>query len=81
MTGFAAVTREDERATLAVTIRSLNHRYLDLQLRVPQSLTAIEGDVRGLVGKRVSRGSGLHWHRLDDRGRGLVFTHRPRRLW
>ena len=56
MTGFASVTREDERATIAVTIRSLNHRYLDLQLRVPQSLAAIEGDVRGLVGKRVSRG-------------------------
>lgn len=56
MTGFAAVTREDDRATIAVTIRSLNHRYLDLQLRVPQSLAAIEGDVRGLVGKRVSRG-------------------------
>jgi uncharacterized protein (TIGR00255 family) len=56
MTGFAVVTREDERATIAVTIRSLNHRYLDLQLRVPQSLAAIESDVRGLVGKRVSRG-------------------------
>jgi uncharacterized protein (TIGR00255 family) len=56
MTGFAAVTREDERATITVTIRSLNHRYLDLQLRVPQSLAPIEGDVRSLVGKRVSRG-------------------------
>jgi uncharacterized protein (TIGR00255 family) len=56
MTGFAAVTQEDERATLAVTIRSLNHRYLDLQLRVPQSLAALEGEIRGLVGKRVSRG-------------------------
>ncbi len=56
MTGFAAVTREDERATIAVTIRSLNHRYLDLQLRVPQSLAAIESDMRGLIGKRVSRG-------------------------
>jgi uncharacterized protein (TIGR00255 family) len=56
MTGFAAVTREDDRAAVAVTIRSLNHRYLDLQLRIPQSLAAIEGEVRGLVGKRVSRG-------------------------
>ena len=57
MTGFAAVTREDERATMAVTIRSLNHRYLDLQLRVP----AVAGGARrrrcaALVGKRVSRG-------------------------
>jgi uncharacterized protein (TIGR00255 family) len=56
MTGFAAVACEDDRATMAVTIRSLNHRYLDLQLRVPQSLAAIEGDVRSLVGRRVSRG-------------------------
>jgi uncharacterized protein (TIGR00255 family) len=56
MTGFASVTSEDDRATVAVTIRALNHRYLDLQLRVPQSLAAIEPDVRAVVGKRVARG-------------------------
>jgi uncharacterized protein (TIGR00255 family) len=56
MTGFTSVTREDERATITVTIRALNHRYLDLQLRVPQSLAAIEGEVRALVGKHVARG-------------------------
>ena len=56
MTGFTSVTREDERATITVTIRALNHRYLDLQLRVPQSIAAIEGEVRGLVGKHVARG-------------------------
>jgi uncharacterized protein (TIGR00255 family) len=56
MTGFTSVTREDERATITVTIRALNHRYLDLQLRVPQSIAAIEGEVRGLVSKHVARG-------------------------
>src|SRR5437660_2584841 len=56
MTGFAAVTREDDRATIAVTIRALNHRYLDLQLRVPQTLAAVESDVRTLVAKRIARG-------------------------
>ena len=56
MTGFTSVTREDERATVTVTIRALNHRYLDLQLRVPQSLAAIENEVRGLVGRHVARG-------------------------
>jgi uncharacterized protein (TIGR00255 family) len=50
------MTREDERATMTVTIRTLNHRYLDLQLRIPQSLAAIEPDVRALVGKRLARG-------------------------
>jgi uncharacterized protein (TIGR00255 family) len=56
MTGFANVTREDERATVAVTIRALNHRYLDLQLRLPQALAAIETEIRSLVSRRVARG-------------------------
>jgi len=56
MTGFASVTVEDERATMAVTVRALNHRYLDLQLRVPQAFASIEGDVRALVGQHVARG-------------------------
>src|SRR5213596_1638387 len=56
MTGFASVTGEDERATVAVTIRALNHRYLDLQLRIPQGLAALEADARALVAKRVARG-------------------------
>jgi uncharacterized protein (TIGR00255 family) len=56
MTGFASVAREDEGAMIAVTIRALNHRHLDLQLRIPQSLAVIEADVRSLVAKRVARG-------------------------
>jgi len=56
MTGFASVTKEDDRATIAVTIRALNHRYLDLQLRIPQTLAAVESEVRALVGKYVARG-------------------------
>ncbi|HEX4347352.1 MAG TPA: YicC/YloC family endoribonuclease [Vicinamibacterales bacterium] len=56
MTGFASAAREDERSTISVTIRAVNHRYLDLQLRVPQSLAAIEGDLRGLVNRHVARG-------------------------
>jgi uncharacterized protein (TIGR00255 family) len=56
MTGFAAVTREEERATVSVTIRSLNHRHLDVQLRLPQSLGILEPDVRALVAKTLVRG-------------------------
>jgi uncharacterized protein (TIGR00255 family) len=56
MTGFASVQREDDRAAIAVTIRALNHRHLDLQLRMPQSLAAIESDVRALVARHVARG-------------------------
>jgi uncharacterized protein (TIGR00255 family) len=56
MTGFASVSREDERAMIAVTIRAVNHRYLDLQIRSPQSLAPIEAEVRTLVGRHVARG-------------------------
>jgi uncharacterized protein (TIGR00255 family) len=56
MTGFASVGREDERATIAVTIRALNHRFLDLQIRIPQSMAGVEADVRSAVGRRVARG-------------------------
>jgi uncharacterized protein (TIGR00255 family) len=56
MTGFTSTTTEDERATIGVTIRALNHRHLDLQLRVPQSLSAIEREIRTLVAARVARG-------------------------
>lgn len=56
MTGFASVTHEDDRATVGVTIRSVNHRYLDMQVRVPQSLSQLEGRLRGCVQTRASRG-------------------------
>jgi uncharacterized protein (TIGR00255 family) len=56
MTGFAALTHEDERATIAVTIRAVNHRHLDVQLRSPQALAAIEAEIRALVAKHVARG-------------------------
>lgn len=56
MTGFAAVTNEDERVTIGVTVRALNHRHLDVQVRLPQSVAAIEGDLRALVSRHVARG-------------------------
>lgn len=56
MTGFASLTRDDERGALGVTIRSVNHRFLDLQLRVPPSIADTEPRLRGLVQKHLARG-------------------------
>jgi uncharacterized protein (TIGR00255 family) len=56
MTGFASLTREDERATVGVTIRAVNHRYVDVQLRLPQSLAPIESRLRAIVQRHVARG-------------------------
>ena len=56
MTGFASLTHEDERATLGITVRAVNHRFLDVQLRVPPSLGDLEPRVRALLQKRLARG-------------------------
>lgn len=56
MTGFASLTHEDERATIGITVRAVNHRFLDLQLRMPQSLADLEPRVRSLLQKRLARG-------------------------
>ena len=56
MTGFASLTRDDERGTIGVTIRAVNHRFLDLQLRLPTPLASLEPPLRALVQKRLGRG-------------------------
>ena len=56
MTGFASVSREHKLATIGVTVRSVNHRYLDVQVRVSRLLAEQETELRGLVQRRVARG-------------------------
>jgi uncharacterized protein (TIGR00255 family) len=56
MTGFAAITRESNTATVGVTVRTLNHRFLDLQLRLPGSLGHLEASLRQAIQQRIARG-------------------------
>ena len=56
MTGFAAGSRELDTAALGVTARTVNHRYLDIQVRMPPLLAAQEAELRGVVQRWVARG-------------------------
>ena len=56
MTGFASLTRDGEKATVTVTVKSVNHRFLDVQLRVPPALGPLETRLRALVQRAVARG-------------------------
>jgi uncharacterized protein (TIGR00255 family) len=56
MTGFASLTHEDARATVGITVRSVNHRFLDVQLRVPQALADLEPRIRACISRRLARG-------------------------
>lgn len=56
MTGFSAVAIELDSGSLALEIRSVNHRYLDLQLRVLDELRILEPALREAVSASVTRG-------------------------
>lgn len=56
MTGYAAHTRESAAGTLSLELRSVNHRYLELQMRIDEGLRASEPLVRDVIAARLSRG-------------------------
>ena len=56
MTGFSSVSQEDDCAAIGVTVRSVNHRYLDVQMRLPQLMAQMESRLRGCVQARAARG-------------------------
>ena len=56
MTGFSAVSAELEAGSLALELRAVNHRYLDLQLRLPDELRSLESALREAISTRLSRG-------------------------
>jgi len=56
MTGFAAVGADLPGCSLAVELRSVNHRFLDVQLRLPDELRTLESAVRDAVTAELKRG-------------------------
>jgi len=56
MTAFGHASGKTEAGVLTWEVRSVNHRYLEVGLRLPEELRAIETDVRQLIGERLGRG-------------------------
>ncbi len=56
MTGYASATREFAYGALNLELRSVNHRYLDLQFRLPDDLRSIEPVLRETLAARLTRG-------------------------
>jgi len=56
MTGFSRASGENERLRLEVAIRSVNHRHLDVTVRVPEELREHESLVRKVVAEGLTRG-------------------------
>ncbi|MGH9526696.1 MAG: YicC/YloC family endoribonuclease, partial [Terriglobales bacterium] len=56
MTGYAAAERSAGGTTLRMRLRSVNHRYLDLQLRLPAELDAAQGKLEQRLKAAIGRG-------------------------
>ncbi len=56
MTGYAVASAASPRGTLALELRSVNSRYLDMQFRIAEELRAAEPLLRELIGVRLARG-------------------------
>ena len=56
MTGFASISREDGGDKVSVMLKSVNHRFLDLQLKAPQSLASLEQRVKAVLQQSLTRG-------------------------
>jgi uncharacterized protein (TIGR00255 family) len=56
MTGYAMVRGEFDGWTVRVSIKSVNHRFLDVKLRIPESLEPYEHRLRQVVRARIHRG-------------------------
>jgi len=56
MTAFAKSSYEGKEFTLDVFVRSYNHRFLDINLKLPIELLHIEGEIRSFISRYLSRG-------------------------
>ena len=56
MTGYSSVRSEEADFSLSVSLKSTNHRFLDLQMRIPTTLEPLEPLLRRLVKDHIARG-------------------------
>lgn len=66
MTGYARVESQHPWGRISWELRSVNHRYLDLQFKLPEEFRSIESELRTLAAAKVGRGkveAGLRYTR------------------
>lgn len=56
MTGYSKVRLEDGGLSLNVAVKTVNHRFLDLQFRMPMALSPMEAALRRIVKSHIVRG-------------------------
>ena len=75
MTGFGRCELSNEKRKITVELKSVNHRYLDINIRMPKKLNFFEAAIRSLLKEYMQRGkvdvfiSYEDFSRTDDGGK------------
>jgi len=56
MTGYARVRAETDDLSMTITLKSVNHRFMDMQIRMPPELDSLEPQIRRVAKEHVRRG-------------------------
>lgn len=78
MTGYGAAELGTEQGRLSAEVRSVNHRYCEISLRLPRSVSGLEGPVRQLLTDRLARGKinlAVSWEGYEEAGGRLKVNH------
>jgi len=78
MTGYGSAERATQDGLLAAEIRSVNHRYCEISLRLPRALAGLESRVRQLLTERLSRGKitlAVSWEGFEGDGGRIRVDH------
>ncbi|MCK9195900.1 MAG: YicC family protein [Syntrophales bacterium] len=68
MTGFGRVEAVSADKRIQVEMKSLNHRYLEIFLRMPATISFLETEIKKKIGERFSRGKIEVSIRIDNEG-------------
>lgn len=72
MTGFGRCEISEEQRKVTVEIKSVNHRYLELNIKLPKKLNYLEADVRNTMKQYVERGKVDVYISYENLGEGNV---------
>ncbi len=68
MTGFGRATTSGDNYAISVDLKTVNNRFLDVNMRLPSELQALESTIKKIIGSRLARGrveANLQYDRSD----------------
>lgn len=75
MTGYGHYEYQNEEIRMSIEIKTVNHRYCDVYIRLPRQLSCFEDKVRALITSRVSRGKidvFINWENVGEGKKDVI---------